>query len=235
MKISSSAENYAWRQLAKRAGLAVSKDEGTGFEDAGISVFYGQPQARTSTSPALIISRASESDWSALLRMEKNSLRRMSAQETVPAGAKLPFENSVPVLFWGQGIEKDQKPFAEIQPDGALVIYADLLASTLFMLTRWEEIVQPERDSHARFPSAKSAAVQQGFLDIPLIDQYALILREWLKVLLPEYPFKKHVFQVKITHDIDKVRRYADLPSFVWQVAQGLGKKPARSKLAFQF
>jgi hypothetical protein len=105
------------------------------------------------------------------------------------------------------------------------------------MLTRWEETVTATRDEHGRFPATGSVAYKQGFLDRPIVDEYALILREWLKMLLPGWEPKPRPFSVKLSHDVDKIRRLAqwlpaamtfggDLlkrhsPSKAWQTASG--------------
>ena len=51
----------------------------------------------------------------------------------------------------------------------------------IILLSRWEETVLTGRDAHGRLPFSDSVAHRQGFLDRPLVDEYALILREWLK------------------------------------------------------
>lgn len=38
----------------------------------------------------------------------------------------------------------------------------DIFAASFFMLTRWEEYVNKNRDSHARFPATESLAQSQG-------------------------------------------------------------------------
>jgi hypothetical protein len=60
-------------------------------------------------------------------------------------------------------------------------------------------------------PFTESVAFRQGFLDRPLVDEYALVLREWLKVLLPEWTPVRRRFSVKLSHDIDVVRPFSKL------------------------
>lgn len=69
----------------------------------------------------------------------------------------------------------------EITSDlGHLRIGADIFASTFFMLTRWEEYVQPQRDEHGRFPAEASTAVREGFLRRPVVDEYTNLLWQFL-------------------------------------------------------
>src|SRR5690606_31890778 len=84
-------------------------------------------------------------------------------------------------------------------------------AATFFMLSRWEETVIPTRDQHGRFPATASVAYRQGFLDRPIADEYGLILQEWLKTLLPGWTPQQAQFSVKLSHDIDHVRRFPSL------------------------
>ncbi|MEQ1746717.1 MAG: polysaccharide deacetylase family protein [Saprospiraceae bacterium] len=56
----------------------------------------------------------------------------------------------------------------------------DLFASTFFMLTRWEEHVCPERDAYGRFPAVAALAVRAGFLERPVVHEYADLLAQML-------------------------------------------------------
>jgi hypothetical protein len=96
----------------------------------------------------------------------------------------------------------------------------DIVAATLFMLSRWEETIVPTRDEHGRFPAEASVGYKQGFLDHPVVDEYALILREWLKVLLPGWEPEERSFSVKLSHDIDNIRRFRS----AYAAARTLGK-----------
>jgi len=111
----------------------------------------------------------------------------------------------IPVLFWGEGYEDGSKPFAERLDDGTVVFYADIIAGTFFMLSRWEESVNPVRDAHGRFPATASVAHREGFLDLPIVNIYGLILNEWIQTILPGWMPEPPKFRIKISHDIDSV------------------------------
>lgn len=52
-----------------------------------------------------------------------------------------------------------------------LVIHADIIASTYFLITRYEEIIQRNvRDEHGRFPGKNSLPYRAGFLHRPIVD-----------------------------------------------------------------
>lgn len=193
------AVTYAWRQLLVRAGAEL--------ETLPLTLCYGDEQSQ-SNEPGIIVQPCAPTVWSALLRRESKSLVWLPLDQLVPPGVTLPFETPVPVLFWGQAAEEGRKPLAAPYGENQVIFYADIVAATVFMLSRWEETIVPTRDEHVRFPGEASVAYQQGFLDRPLIDQYALILREWLKWLLPGWQPKTKSFLVKLTHDVDHIRRF---------------------------
>lgn len=193
------AVNYTIHQLLARAG--------TDSDVLFLSVHYGE-FSTLSDGPCVVVQPCSSAAWSTLLERAPDTLHCIPASKVVPPGANLPFDSFIPVLFWGTGYEEGNKPFAELLSDGTVVFYADIIATTFFMLSRWEETVVLDLDEHARFPATSSVAYKQGFLDQPIVDQYALILREWLKVLLPGWEPKPRQFSVKLSHDVDQIRRF---------------------------
>jgi hypothetical protein len=221
---------YAWRQLARRAGIVHGGATGTGFEALGVAVQYAAPEQVQADSHNLIVVPCRAEAWQELLERNDRSLTWIEPDRLVPNGVHLPFSDSVPVLFWGDGYEDGRKSFAERREDGAVVFYADILAATLFMLSRWEEMVVPARDSHDRFPATASVAFRQGFLDRPIIDEYGLILQAWLKVLRPGWQPTTARFSVKLSHDIDMVRSHASLYSATRTCAGDLLKRRSLAK-----
>ena len=93
----------------------------------------------------------------------------------------------------------------------------DIIASSFFMLSRYEEVVLNTKDEHDRFPSKASQAYQEGFLDRPIVNEYIELLWSWIHSLIPElrrnplWPENKE-FAVCLTHDVDSVQRYSLLP-----------------------
>ncbi len=81
----------------------------------------------------------------------------------------------------------------------------DIFAASFFMLTRWEEYVNPARDKHNRFPANKSLAFRQGFLNKPIVNEYVERLKEQLLEMESGLKFKKREFKVFITHDVDEI------------------------------
>jgi hypothetical protein len=198
---------YAWRQLARRAGVTGGDPLGTGFEGLRVPVSYGR--AEQADKPCIVVLPCDQRAWRALLEREPDSLDWLPASQVAPPGAKLPNDDPLPVLFWAEGYEHGDRPLASLRADGSIVFYVDIIATTFFMLSRWEETIVATRDQHGRFPGTASVAYRQGFLDRPIVDEYALILRQWLRILLPSWEPERRSFSVKLSHDVDRIRYFA--------------------------
>jgi len=82
---------------------------------------------------------------------------------------------------------------------------ADLLASTVLTLGRFEETLPSPRDQHSRFPAASSIALRDGFLQRPVIDEYGLGFEQALLHLLPQWLPRERRLRVKVSHDVDEI------------------------------
>ena len=82
----------------------------------------------------------------------------------------------------------------------------DIFALSFFMLTRWEEYVNKNRDSHDRFPATESLAYKEGFLDRPIVNEKLEELKEQLLEIESSLKFKKREFEFVLTHDVDDVK-----------------------------
>lgn len=83
---------------------------------------------------------------------------------------------------------------------------SDIFAATFFMLTRWEEYVLRERDAHGRFPAKSAAAVRFGFLDRPVVNEWADLLYAMLFQLGWEQARPERSFQLSVSCDVDHPR-----------------------------
>ncbi|MDR1500728.1 MAG: polysaccharide deacetylase family protein [Tannerellaceae bacterium] len=80
------------------------------------------------------------------------------------------------------------------------VIYADLIASAYFLVSRYEEMVRRDvRDVHGRFPGRESVPFKANFIHRPLLDEYRLLIRRRLGLPAPQEGIKR----IFLTHDID--------------------------------
>lgn len=103
----------------------------------------------------------------------------------------------VPLLFGSPRVELT---------NGVVTVYADIIASTFFLVTRYEEYVRRDvRDEHGRFPGRESLPYRAGFLHRPIVEEYRRLLRGWLRdagVQINEPAVGiRHVY---LTHDVDR-------------------------------
>ncbi|WP_311551843.1 DUF7033 domain-containing protein [Porphyromonas endodontalis] len=98
---------------------------------------------------------------------------------------------------------------------GPILIHADIVASTYYLVSRYEEMYRrTERDAYGRFPGKKSLPYRAGFLHRPIVEEYGEQLRsllqsafresgqeEYSKLEIPPIPRK--FARVHLTHDID--------------------------------
>lgn len=83
-------------------------------------------------------------------------------------------------------------------------LHSDIIASTFFMLTRWEEYVDKTRDEHGRFPATASLAYRAGFLNRPVVNEYVELLWALLQLIGCTQQRKTRSYKLVPTHDVDK-------------------------------
>lgn len=138
----------------------------------------------------------SEEDYDIFMRGEATPVLLPSADRKV----SLPFFR--PQFLEGHSSEPQCN-------DGALELSFDILSPSFIMLSREEEYSELPRDVHDRFLYNYSLARRYEFIDIPLVDEYAMVLREWILAWLrPNITLKPTQGQIVPTHDIDHLYRF---------------------------
>lgn len=125
----------------------------------------------------------------------------------------------IPLLF-GEPYEE------EIYDGNTLVIHADLIASSFYLISRYEEMVKRHiRDEHGRFPGVESLAYRAGFINRPIVDEYGAKLREIIigRGLVSSMDLKleyrpQRFIKVNLTHDIDQPYKYHSIRSIARSV-----------------
>lgn len=112
-----------------------------------------------------------------------------------------------------------------------LVVKADIIASTYFLITRYEEIIRRNaRDTHGRFPGKESLPYRAGFIDRPIVDEYRVLLRRWLQQTCLRVPdVKKKIRTIWLTHDVDAPFLYRSWKGMVRSLRDGRGIKQSLS------
>jgi len=101
----------------------------------------------------------------------------------------------------------------------------DIFAASFFMLSRWEEYVNKNRDSHDRFPAYESLAYKQGFLDRPIVNEYLEELKSMLLALDNNLKFKIHNYKLILTHDVDMPLKYQSFKSGLREIVGDIIKR----------
>ena len=98
--------------------------------------------------------------------------------------------DELPTLFAGEG----DIPF-------------DIFSAIFFLITRYEEYLPHKTDRYGRFIAEESVAFQHGFIERPLVDEWAMKLKELLaEKFHMSFPSRK--FQYISTVDIDSAFAY---------------------------
>lgn len=79
----------------------------------------------------------------------------------------------------------------------------DILAASFYLISRYEEYLPHRSDIHKRFLAEDSLAYNHNFLEIPLVEIWALEIAEMIENTYPDYHFHRRHFSTKITIDID--------------------------------
>lgn len=143
---------------------------------------------------------------------------------TMSSIPSLPLESvdGLPVLFG-----KDEKYYV----GNTIVIKADIIASSYFFISRYEEYVcRAKRDVHGRFSGKESLLVRAGMIDSPLIDMYGKYLRQLLRdsgVSVDEP--KEELVKVWLTHDVDAPFFCRSFRAVVRESLKGIGFSKAFS------
>ncbi|MBL0113298.1 MAG: hypothetical protein IPP42_21680 [Saprospiraceae bacterium] len=90
------------------------------------------------------------------------------------------------------------------------ILQADIISSSYFMLSRWEEVIDTQLDIHLRVQGKNSIANKYNFLHRPIVNEYADLL--WTLLVKSGYrgQRKLHQYQAFATHDVDQPYQWPD-------------------------
>ncbi|AXX90453.1 hypothetical protein CKA55_11865 [Arcobacter suis] len=101
----------------------------------------------------------------------------------------------------------------------------DIFASSFFMLTRWEEYVNKNRDKHDRFTATQSLAYKNGFLDRPIVNEYVEMLKNMLLHLGLNQKIKARNYQLYVTHDVDNIKKFINFTDGIKEIVGDIVKR----------
>ena len=82
-------------------------------------------------------------------------------------------------------------------------IHFDIISSTFYMLSRYEEYLPFRADRHGRFPFSESMACRYSLAGEPLVELWACCLRDNIERLYPRITFPANQFTFIPTIDVD--------------------------------
>lgn len=130
---------------------------------------------------------------------------------------------SIPIVF---GIDKLETH------DDEIICGLDIIASSFFMLSRWEEYVQG-RQEYGKCDEQLLFSVRNNLCSIPLVHLYEVLLANLL-CGLNNYSATNRSFKIKPTHDVDRcyLTGWGELLSNVKSIFKAGNKKKARKLLS---
>lgn len=104
-------------------------------------------------------------------------------------------------------------PEIELNPN-EILLKSDLIASSYFMLSRWEEwVYEGKLDRHERFPLEASIAHKFNFYHRPIVNEYLELLIRLLEEL--DYSISStRSYSAVISYDIDMIQKWRGFKSF---------------------
>lgn len=105
----------------------------------------------------------------------------------------------------------------------------DVFAASFYLLSRYEEYLPAPRDAHGRFGATSSLAWQQGFLQRPIVQEWAQLLAKALQSKYPALPVKPVAYTFQPSYDIDLAWAYGHRPW--WRNVAALGADFAKGRL----
>jgi hypothetical protein len=128
-----------------------------------------------------------------------------------------------PLQIWEDSPILFGKPHSELI-EGVMHLHADLIASTYFLISRYEEMVRRDcRDNHGRFIGKESLPVRAGFIDSPLVEEYGMLLRNELRKIGIDAPEPARALKkVFLTHDLDQLAHYRSIRGLIGGLIRGI-------------
>ncbi len=113
-------------------------------------------------------------------------------------------------LLFEKGIYKQEISVGEYKSVKTIFAHSEIsslpfdpLAASFYLASRYEEYLPFKSDEHGRFPDKESLNYRTGFHEVPVINHYAIILKELLLQHYPQLSFAQPSFQFQLTYDID--------------------------------
>ncbi|MBK8500556.1 MAG: hypothetical protein IPL52_17480 [Flavobacteriales bacterium] len=138
----------------------------------------------------------------------------LSEKGVGPIDPEVAFLNDLPTIF--------------LSEDGHLPF--DPFAASFFLLSRYEEWLPIQRDPHGRPVTAVLHAARHGYLDRPVVDEWALQLAAAWRAFDPRVPEPQRKYKQVITVDLDNGLKYGGRP--LWRLMGSCARDLVRGEWA---
>lgn len=198
VRITPQARVYAIHELARRAGVPREfQNQWTIQVEAGETIVTLEP----GSEKKIIFPHAAPDLLRELSAGRIRTVRRRWMNP--PADGR---EGLVPDFVVPFAKDKDTFPRPLFLARGSRIeCTVDLPLSILMTLSRWEETLGREADVHGRFPARQSVAFRDGFLDRPIVDEYAFAFEQVVQALYPGWQPPDRQLRIKLSHDADHI------------------------------
>ena len=112
--------------------------------------------------------------------MDDDSYKKMMSGKLPTEPLAVPTSTDIPAFRCS-----DKENIFSVE-DQTIILHHDLLSLSFAMLSRADELLTDERDTHGRALYKNSLAAKYNLIDLPIVDQYALLLRATVKSVHPE-------------------------------------------------
>ncbi|MCF0206787.1 MAG: hypothetical protein HUK15_05105, partial [Bacteroidales bacterium] len=99
--------------------------------------------------------------------------------------------------------------------DNSVSVNADFVSIPFLLLSRYEEKLFTERDKFGRFMHKTSLTNALELTDIPIVDEYAMLIRKYVADNFPQIKIQPRQSRLMLSHDIDFLVRFRTFPQSV--------------------
>ncbi|PCJ67313.1 MAG: hypothetical protein COA58_03055 [Bacteroidetes bacterium] len=104
--------------------------------------------------------------------------------------------------------EQDEYQWFTFRTSNTLNCPFDIFASAFYLVSRYEEYLPFDADDHSRFPAHFSCLASKNLFEEPLVNQWALYIRDKLLHNNPSLAFIPRSFEFQSTIDIDQAWKF---------------------------
>ncbi len=117
------------------------------------------------------------------------------------------FERGIRSQEMGIFEHNGEKLFFQVHDKNSALPF-DVFSAVFYLVTRYEEYLPFVKDKHGRFTAHLSLSHQLGLLEKPVVNIWALQIKEILQKKYPDFKFPQKNFRFIPTYDIDSAYAY---------------------------